>query len=130
MFVVIRSDSYEKILTSLSDIERYAGIKILGKPRIMDPEVADTIVRELLGEVRRRYPVAAVARVEGEPAEVIRKISEIHPPAHLIVITPRHGDVYRGIARRFGKLEELRGYHSPKRRIEDDREKEGRETAR
>ncbi len=126
---MVRSDSYEKILTSLSDIERYAGIKILGKPRILSASVANTIVRELLGEVKRPYPVAAIAQAEGEPAEIIEKISKIHPPGHVIVVTPRHGDIYRGLLRRFAKFEELRGYHSPKRRIgvDEDKEKEEEE---
>ncbi len=115
LYLVVRSDSYDKILTALADVERYAGIKIMGKPRVLDSEVADRIVEEVMEEPpKKRYRAAAVAQVEGEPAEVISKVSEIHPPAHIIVVTPRHGDVYQGLKRRFPKLGELRGYHSPK----------------
>ncbi|NPB01511.1 MAG: DUF356 domain-containing protein [Methanopyri archaeon] len=115
LYLVVRSDSYDKILTALADVERYAGIKILGKPRVLDPEVADRIVEEVMEEPpKKRYRAAAVAQVDGEPPEVISRISEIHPPAHVIVVTPRHGDVYHGLKRRFPKLGELRGYHSPK----------------
>ncbi|NMA30348.1 MAG: DUF356 domain-containing protein [Candidatus Methanofastidiosa archaeon] len=49
-FVLVRSESFDKILTSLSDMKRYGDLKIIGKPKVVPEEFSETILKKTLKE--------------------------------------------------------------------------------
>ena len=46
--ILIRAEEQGKLLNTLADIERHAGLKITGKPRIIDSSKADEIAAKIL----------------------------------------------------------------------------------
>lgn len=114
--IILRADSRDKILNALADLERHAGLRVRGRPRIMKPEIADKMAASILGgNLRTRSTVAAAAEVEEGDTETIMAVRRIHPPAHIIVVSSEY-DEYEDLREMFGTLKVLKGYYSYKRR--------------
>lgn len=65
-FVLVRSESFDKILTSLSDMKRYGDLKIIGKPKVVPEEFSETILKKTLKEeVKIKFKANVIASVEG-----------------------------------------------------------------
>lgn len=112
--IILRADTWDKILNALADIERHAGLKITGKPRIMRGEDADRIASSILkGGLRRKSSVAAAVEVAEDDTKSIMSVMKIHPPAHLIVVSSEYGE-YRELKDNFKKMKVLKGYYSHK----------------
>lgn len=114
-FILIRADDQKKILNALADIERHAKLKIMGKPKIMPPELADEVIERILKqEVRRKSKRAVMVLVEEDTTKSIMQVKKIHPPAHLVVISNEYED-YSNLKSIFGELIPLKGYYSGKK---------------
>jgi hypothetical protein len=122
--VLIRTDNFQKASIALADLVRYGGMKIRGDPRIIPPALSDWAFEEISGEKpRRRFKAHVVAQIDLPPAKAIGRLTDIHPPAHVLVIPP-DTNAWEEIMRLWGTFEKLKGFHPPKRtKAEELREK-------
>ncbi|BAM69901.1 MULTISPECIES: DUF356 domain-containing protein [unclassified Methanothermobacter] len=111
--IILRADSRKKILNAIADLERHAGLKVRGKPRILRNDIADRMASSILGELRMKSSVAAAVEVEDDDTRSIMAIRRIHPPAHVMVVSSEY-DEYNDLREMFGGLRVLRGYYSHK----------------
>ncbi|ACX73355.1 MAG: DUF356 domain-containing protein [Methanococci archaeon] len=114
--LLIRGDSYEKLKNALADVDRHAELTIIGKPKIIVPEAADEILSHILGEVKKPCKTACLAKVAEKAPKAIDKIRKIHPPAHIVVVSERYGEVYYKLLDDFPKLPVLKGYYKSKKK--------------
>jgi hypothetical protein len=112
--ILIRAEDQAKLLNTLADIERHAGLKVTGKPRIINSRKADEIASKILKqEVRSKSDIAVLVHVEDDTTKSIVHIRKIHPPAHVIVISEEYGE-YKTLEETFHGLNYLKGYYSHK----------------
>jgi len=112
--ILIRANSQGKILNALADIERHANLKITGKPKIVDPQIADRLAKGILKQnLRTKCEIAALVKVSEDTTKSIMHIKKIHPPAHLVVISDEYNE-FEEIKHIYTKLPVLKGYYSPK----------------
>jgi hypothetical protein len=114
--LLIRGDSYEKLKNALADVDRHADLTIIGKPKIIVPEAADEILGAILGEVKKPCKTACLAKIAEKAPKAIDRIRKIHPPAHIVVISERYGDIYYKLLDDFPKLPVLKGYYKSKKK--------------
>jgi hypothetical protein len=112
--ILIRAEDQGKLLNTIADIERHAGLKVAGKPRIIDSRKADEIASKILRqEVRSKSDIAVLVHVEDDTTKSIVQIRKIHPPAHVIVISEEYGE-FKALEEVFNGLTYLKGYYSHK----------------
>jgi len=112
--ILIRAEDQGKLLNTLADIERHAGLKISGKPRIMDSKKADQIATKILKQkLRSRSAIAVLVRVVDDTTKSIVHIRKIHPPAHVVVVSEEYAE-FKELENSFNKLSPIRGYYSHK----------------
>lgn len=112
--ILIRANSQGKILNALADIERHANLKIAGKPKIVNPHIADKLAKGILKQnLRTKCEMAALIKVLEDTTKSIMHIKKIHPPAHLVVISDEY-DEFEEIKQMYNKLPVLKGYYSHK----------------
>ena len=46
--ILIRAENQGKLLNTIADIERHAGLKVTGKPRLINSKKADEIASKIL----------------------------------------------------------------------------------
>lgn len=113
-FVLLRSESFDKILTSLSDMKRYGDLKVIGKPKVITEEFSETLLKKTLKqEVKIKFKANVIASVEGEGGLIIDRLRKIHPPAHMIAITDKN-ELYLLVQRSLKDFNNLKGYTKPK----------------
>ncbi|HMK53989.1 MAG TPA: DUF356 domain-containing protein [Methanobacteriaceae archaeon] len=113
--VLIRAENKGKILNSLADMERHAGLKINGSPRIIEPKVADKVAQRIMNQrLKFNSTESVMVRLEGDTTKSIMQIRKIHPPAHLVVISEEYAE-YRALEDSFKKLPHFKGYYSHKK---------------
>lgn len=113
--ILIRADQEKKILNALADLERHAKLKITGKPRILDAKIADSVLQGILkGNLRSKTKWAVLVKVQEDTTKSIMQIREIHPPAHVVVVSQEYKS-YQELENIFYKLKPLKGYYSPKK---------------
>ncbi|ASJ07834.1 hypothetical protein A3L11_00775 [Thermococcus siculi] len=132
--VLVRTDNFQKASIALADLVRYGGMKIRGDPRIIPPALSDWAFEHISGEKpRKRFKAHVVAQIDLPPAKAIGRLTDIHPPAHVLVVPP-DTEVWEELMRLWKTFEKLRGFHSPKRtkaeelkkkREEEEEESEG-----
>lgn len=96
-FAVIRADSANKVHTALLDLRRYGRMAFCGVPKFISSAYADDILTEVLTTpLRNKCNSAAVVPLNTVPSVAIGKLSKIHPPAHIIIISPKH-DIFEDL---------------------------------
>ncbi len=112
--ILIRAEDQGKLLNTIADIERHAGLKVAGKPRIINPQKADEIAGKILKQqLRSKSNIAVLLRVEDDTTKSIVNIQKIHPPAHVIVISEEYKE-FNALKKSFHELTYLKGYYSHK----------------
>ena len=112
--ILIRAEDQGKLLNTIADIERHAGLKVAGKPRILNPKTADEIAGKILKQkLRSKSSIAVLVGVEDDTTKSIVNIRKIHPPAHVIVISEEYGE-FKELIQLFNELTYLKGYYSHK----------------
>lgn len=112
--ILIRADSQGKLLNALADIERHANLKIAGKPKIIEPKIADKLAKGILKQnLRTTCEIAAIIMVLDDTTKSIMHIKKIHPPAHIVVISDEYKE-FEEIKQMYGRLPPLKGYYSHK----------------
>ncbi len=113
--ILIRAENQTKILNSLADIERHAGLKINGTPKIIDNTMADKYAQSILNaKLRSRSKIAVIVSVQEDATRSILQIKKIHPPAHILVISKEYTQ-WEKIKKIFSTLPPLKGYYSAKK---------------
>ncbi|WP_256438708.1 DUF356 domain-containing protein [Methanobacterium alkalithermotolerans] len=113
--IIIRADANQKLLNALADIERHAGLKVQGKPKILDHNYADKMVESILKtRLRNRSQVAVMARLEQDTTLSIMKIKSIHPPAHVVVVSDEYEE-YETLKLKMHNAPDFKGYYSHKK---------------
>jgi len=112
--ILIRAEEQGKLLNTLADIERHAGLKISGDPRIIDSKKADQIATKILKQtLRSKSEIAVLVKVIDDTTKSIVNIRKIHPPAHIVVISEEYAD-FKELENLFYKLSAFNGYYSHK----------------
>lgn len=112
--ILLRADNQAKLLNSIADIERHAGLKINGKPRLVENEFADNLAQNILKrKLRKKAAISAVINVQEGATKSIMQVKKIHPPAHVIIVSDEYPE-FEELKIEFSRAPELKGYYSHK----------------
>jgi hypothetical protein len=93
-FAVIRGDNSDKVNVALHDLEHYGRMRFASKPKRIEPTFADNLLVSVAGvPLKARCNSAALVELDNNAGSAISKLRKIHPPAHVVIVSPRH-DVY------------------------------------
>ena len=94
--ILVRGENNSNIITSIEKIEYKCRLRLISKPKLINPFIADSIVESILkSEVRRKSRVAVAFFVEGSDSFSILRIKKIHLPAHVIVVSNSYEEYLR-----------------------------------
>lgn len=97
-FAVVRGDDMSKVKTALCDLIRYAHLSFEGKARRLEPAFADNIlIRVMKSPLRMCCEAASIVPLNEDASAAIGRLRKIHPPAHIIIVSPRH-EIYHELA--------------------------------
>ncbi len=106
-FAVVRADDVNKVRVAMSDLVRYAHLTFDGKVRIIDPAFADNILVHIMrSPLRASCKFACIVALYDDASSAIGKLRKIHPPAHVIIVSPKH-DIYRELPNYIDLLPEM-----------------------
>jgi len=90
-FAVVRGDDMSKVKTALCDLIRYANLTFEGKARRLEPAFADNILIHVMkNPLRMCCEAASIVPLSEDASAAIGRLRKIHPPAHIIIVSPRH----------------------------------------
>jgi hypothetical protein len=93
-FAVIRGDNADKVNVALHDLEHYGRMRFASKPKRIEPVYADNLLVSVAGvPLRAKCNSAALVELDNNSGAAISKLRKIHPPAHVVIVSPRH-EVY------------------------------------
>ncbi len=88
---VIRADDSSKVKTALCDLVRYGHMSYANVPRKLEPSFADNIlVNVMRSPLKSGCMAAAIVPLMDTASAAIGRLRKIHPPAHVIIVSPRH----------------------------------------
>lgn len=115
-FAVIRADNSAKVNIALRDLVRYGHMEFSDSPKKMDPKKADSVLENVMNSpLKNTCSSAAVVPLGDHASAAIGRLKKIHPPAHIIIVSPRHS-VFSSLATEISKMPEM------DLRIQDDEE--------
>ena len=104
---VVRAKGMLQVKTAIRDFIRYGRVTFANRARLLEPEIADKIlVNVLKSPLRMSCEAAAVVPLENEASAAIGSLRKIHPPAHIIIVSPRH-EIYDRLANYVYELPEI-----------------------
>ncbi|WP_292485982.1 DUF356 domain-containing protein [Methanohalobium sp.] len=90
-FAVIRGDNTDKVKIALHDLEQYGKFQFQAKPKQIEPDYADHLLVSVLRvPLKARCKSAALVELDDNAGAVISRLKKIHPPAHIVIVSPRH----------------------------------------
>lgn len=112
--ILLRADNQSKLLNSLADLERHAGLKINGKPRLLENEYADKLAQNIIKrKIRKKSNISVVIQVQESDTHSIMQVKKIHPPAHIIVVSKEYSE-FAELKTKMKNASVLKGYYSHK----------------
>lgn len=88
---VVRADDASKVRIALYDLVRYANLTFSDHARKLEPTFADNILTHIMkSPLRACCSSAAIVPLEDQASVAIGRLRKIHPPAHVIIVSPRH----------------------------------------
>ena len=115
--ILIRGNKESKIVKAIHLLQLQGKLNLLNQPKYIDSYFADSVVRNVLNsKVKRKSHVAVAFFVEENESHVINIITELHPPAHVVVINKQYAEYSKleyvmNNGRNFNKFESLRLYN-------------------
>lgn len=98
--ILIRGENNSKLLSAIADMEKHGNLNLSTRPKVIDPNFADSLVESILNsQLKTKSNVATAFFVKEDTTLSIMQVKKIHPPAHVVVVS----DEYEGYA----KLKEL-----------------------
>ncbi len=106
-FALVRADDSDKVKIALHDLERYGHIQFSATPRCIEPNLADELLVSVMGvPLKSKCNSAALVELNNHAGAAISRLKKIHPPAHIIIISPRH-KMFEELAGKFQKYPEF-----------------------
>lgn len=104
---VVRGRNLQMVKTTLYNLVQYGGLNYVDAPRICDPVFADNILVDVV-KTPLKYccKAAAIVPLADNASAAIDKVRKIHPPAHVIIVSPRHS-IYDETMKCVGVLPEM-----------------------
>ncbi|MCQ1537349.1 DUF356 domain-containing protein [Methanosarcina sp. KYL-1] len=125
-FALVRADDLDKVKIALHDLERYGNIQFSATPRCIEPEYADELLVSVMGvSLRAKCNSAALVELKNNAGAAISRLKKIHPPAHVVIISPKHG-VFEELTGKFHKFPEFDRAFIPKERPESPNAAQGK----
>lgn len=88
---VVRADDLSKVKTALCDLVRYGRLTFADRARRLEPAFADNILIHVMkSPLKTSCEAAAIVPLTNEASAAIGRLRKIHPPAHVIIVSPRH----------------------------------------
>jgi hypothetical protein len=104
---VVRADDASKVKIALYDLVRYANFTFSDKARKLEPSFADNILTHIMkSPLRACCSCAAIVPLEDQASVAIGRLRKIHPPAHVIIVSPRH-EIYHELVNYVDILPEI-----------------------
>ena len=89
--ILVRGENKSKLLSAISDMERHGNLTLVSKPKVISAEFADSLVEQILkAKLKTKSNVATAFFVKEDTTLSILKIKQIHPPAHIVVVSPEY----------------------------------------
>jgi hypothetical protein len=106
-FAVIRAENNIKVNVALRDLVRYGHLNFDDSPKKLDPKEADKVLEDVMHtNLRKNCNSAAVVPLGDHASSAIGRLKKIHPPAHIIIVSPRH-DVFSLLVRDIDEMPEM-----------------------
>jgi len=106
-FALVRADNSDKVKIALHDLERYGDIQFSATPRSIEANYADELLVSVMGvPLKSKCNSAALVELSNHAGAAISRLKKIHPPAHIIIISPRH-KMFEELAGQFQKYPEF-----------------------
>lgn len=116
-FAVVRADDSDKVKIALHDLEQYGRMRFSCQPKRIEPNYADHLLTSVMGvSLKSSCNSAALVELENHAGAAISRLKKIHPPAHIMIISPRHdaygelmdnSELYPDFDRTFENLEKI-----------------------
>ncbi len=88
---VIRANDNFKLKIALSDLMEYGHMSYANIPKKLEPGFADNIlVNVMKSPLKSKCMAAAAVPLMDSASTAISRLRKIHPPAHVIIVGPRH----------------------------------------
>jgi hypothetical protein len=106
-FALVRADDSDKVKIALHDLERYGHIQFSATPKCIESNYADELLVSVMGvALKSKCNSAALVELNNHAGAAISRLKKIHPPAHIIIISPRH-KMFEELSTRFSKYPEF-----------------------
>lgn len=104
---VVRGDDAAKVRIALYDLVRYAHMTFADSVRKLEPTFADNILIHIMkSPLKACCTAAAIVPLVDQASVAIGRLRKIHPPAHVIIVSPRH-EIYHELANYVDILPEI-----------------------
>jgi uncharacterized protein len=129
-FALVRADDPVKVRIALHDLEIYGDIQFSMNPRCIENDYADALLVSVMGvSLRSKCNSAALVELKTNAGAAISRLKKIHPPAHVVIISPKH-QVFEEITGKFQKYPEFdrlfsqEGLNKARGKLDDDKKEE------
>lgn len=111
---VVRADDASKVKIALHDLVRYANLTFADHARKLEPTFADNILIHIMkSPLKACCSAAAIVPLADHASIAIGRLRKIHPPAHVIIVSPRH-EIYHELVNYVDILPEIDLTFEPK----------------
>jgi len=112
--ILVRGENNSKLLNAIADMERHGNLNLTTKPKVVDAEIADSLVETILNsKLKTKSNVATAFFVKEDTTLSIIQIKKIHPPAHVVIVSDEY-DAYRKLENILKTAKTFKDYHSNK----------------
>lgn len=112
--ILVRGENKSKLLSAISDMERHGNLTLITKPKVISAEFADSLVEQILkSKLKTNSNVATAFFVKEDTTLSILKIKQIHPPAHIVVVSKEYKG-YDELEEKLTIAHDMVGYQSYK----------------
>ncbi len=104
---VVRADDVSKVKIALCDLVRYGHMTFADRARKLEPTFADNILIHIMkSPLKVSCSAAAIVPLVDQASIAIGRLRKIHPPAHVIIVSPRH-EIYHELVNYVDILPEI-----------------------